>query len=87
MSIFRADKKFEKFEDVTPDLLKKEGVRLLLCDLDNFLYVPSTTAANVNQSKNLIHINALTDLLFDQFTFLISLLTNNSVLHCFILLS
>ena len=34
MSIFRADKKFEKFEDVTPELLKKEDVKLLLCDLD-----------------------------------------------------
>ena len=41
MIIFRADKKFEKFEDVTPDLLKKEGVRLLLCDLDNTLRLHS----------------------------------------------
>lgn len=41
MSIFRADKKFEKFEDVTPDLLKKEGVKLLLCDLDNTLRLHS----------------------------------------------
>ena len=27
MSVFKADKKFEKFEDVTPELLKKEGVK------------------------------------------------------------
>ena len=41
MSIFRADKKFEKFEDVTPELLKKEDVKLLLCDLDNTLRLHS----------------------------------------------
>lgn len=41
MSIFRADKKFERFEDVTPELLKKEGVKLLLCDLDNTLRLHS----------------------------------------------
>ena len=41
MSIFRADKKFERFEDVTPDLLKKENVDLLLCDLDNTLRLHS----------------------------------------------
>lgn len=41
MTIFRADKKFEKFEDVTPGLLKKEGVKLLLCDLDNTLRLHS----------------------------------------------
>ena len=41
MTIFKADKKFEKFEDVTPDLLKKEGVKLLLCDLDNTLRLHS----------------------------------------------
>ncbi len=41
MSIFRADKKFEKFEDVTPALLKKEKVKLLLCDLDNTLRLHS----------------------------------------------
>lgn len=41
MSIFRADKKFERFEDVTPDLLKKQGVKLLLCDLDNTLRLHS----------------------------------------------
>ena len=41
MSIFRADKKFERFEDVTPALLKKEGVKLLLCDLDNTLRLHS----------------------------------------------
>ena len=41
MSIFCADKKFERFEDVTPNLLKKEGVKLLLCDLDNTLRLHS----------------------------------------------
>lgn len=37
MSVFRADRKFERFEDVSPEILKKEGVKLLLCDLDNTL--------------------------------------------------
>ena len=37
MSIFRADKKFERFEDVTPEILRQENVKLLLCDLDNTL--------------------------------------------------
>ncbi len=41
MSIFRADKNFERFEDVTPEVLKKEGVKLLLCDLDNTLRLHS----------------------------------------------
>ena len=41
MSIFRADKRFERFEDVTPKLLKKEGGKLLLCDLDNTLRLHS----------------------------------------------
>lgn len=41
MGVFKADKKFEKFEDVTPELLKKEGVKLLLCDLDNTLRLHS----------------------------------------------
>ncbi|MBR3248838.1 YqeG family HAD IIIA-type phosphatase [Candidatus Saccharibacteria bacterium] len=41
MSVFRADRKFERFEDVTPELLKKEGVKLLLCDLDNTLRLHS----------------------------------------------
>lgn len=41
MSIFHADKKFERFEDVTPELLKKENVKLLLCDLDNTLRLHS----------------------------------------------
>ena len=41
MSIFRADRKFERFEDVTPELLQKEGVKLLLCDLDNTLRLHS----------------------------------------------
>ena len=41
MSVFRADKKFERFEDVTPELLKKEKVKFLLCDLDNTLRLHS----------------------------------------------
>ena len=41
MTIFHADKKFERFEDVTPALLKKEKVKLLLCDLDNTLRLHS----------------------------------------------
>ena len=41
MSIFRADKKFERFEDVTPEILKREKVKLLLCDLDNTLRLHS----------------------------------------------
>ncbi len=41
MIIFRVDKKFERFEDVTPALLKKEKVKLLLCDLDNTLRLHS----------------------------------------------
>lgn len=41
MSIFKADKKFERFEDVTPAFLKKEGIKLLLCDLDNTLRLHS----------------------------------------------
>ncbi len=41
MSIFCADRKFERFEDVTPKLLKKENVKLLLCDLDNTLRLHS----------------------------------------------
>ena len=41
MTIFRADKKFERFEDVTPEILKEGGVKLLLCDLDNTLRLHS----------------------------------------------
>ena len=41
MSIFYADKNFERFEDVTPIILKKENVKLLLCDLDNTLRLHS----------------------------------------------
>ncbi len=41
MSVFRADKKFERFEDVTPKFLKAEGIKLLLCDLDNTLRLHS----------------------------------------------
>ena len=36
-----ADKRFERFEDVSPALLKKENVKLLLCDLDNTLRLHS----------------------------------------------
>ncbi|MDO4611578.1 MAG: YqeG family HAD IIIA-type phosphatase [Candidatus Saccharibacteria bacterium] len=41
MRLFKADKKFERFEDVTPELLKKEKVKLLLCDLDNTIRLHS----------------------------------------------
>lgn len=41
MKFFCADKEFERFEDVTPKLLKKENVKLLLCDLDNTLRLHS----------------------------------------------
>ena len=41
MAVFCADKRFERFEDVTPKILQKEGVKLLLCDLDNTLRLHS----------------------------------------------
>ncbi|MBR5647474.1 YqeG family HAD IIIA-type phosphatase [Candidatus Saccharibacteria bacterium] len=41
MSIFHADKKFERFEDVSPEFLKSQGIKLLLCDLDNTLRLHS----------------------------------------------
>ena len=41
MTIIRANKRFRRFEDVTPDILQKEGVKLLLCDLDNTLRLHS----------------------------------------------
>ena len=41
MSIFRADRNFERFEDVTPEILQQENVKLLLCDLDNTLRLHS----------------------------------------------
>lgn len=41
MTVFHADRKFERFEDVTPELLKQEKVKLLLCDLDNTLRLHS----------------------------------------------
>ncbi len=41
MGIFSADRKFRQFEDVTPEILNKEGVKLLLCDLDNTLRLHS----------------------------------------------
>lgn len=36
-----ADKRFERFEDVTPEILKKAKVGLLLCDLDNTIRLHS----------------------------------------------
>lgn len=41
MRRFVADRKFRSFEDVTPKILKDEGVKLLLCDLDNTLRLHS----------------------------------------------
>lgn len=41
MAILRADKKFKQFEDVSPQFLKEEGIKLLLCDLDNTLRLHS----------------------------------------------
>lgn len=41
MIFIHADKKFERFEDVTPEILKNAGVKLLLCDLDNTLRLHS----------------------------------------------
>ncbi len=41
MILFKADRKFERFEDVTPEILQNEGVKLLLCDLDNTLRLHS----------------------------------------------
>ncbi len=41
MNFFRADKKFERFEDVTPEILQQHHVELLLCDLDNTLRLHS----------------------------------------------
>ena len=41
MTIFRIDRRFEQFEDVTPQILQKAGVKLLLCDLDNTLRLHS----------------------------------------------
>ncbi len=39
--MLHADKKFERFEEITPELLKKENVKLLLCDFDNTLRLHS----------------------------------------------
>ena len=41
MSVFHADRRFEQFEDITPEILKQEKVKLLLCDLDNTLRLHS----------------------------------------------
>ncbi|MBR6964940.1 YqeG family HAD IIIA-type phosphatase [Candidatus Saccharibacteria bacterium] len=37
MSILLVDRKFDRFEDVTPEVLRAEKIKLLLCDLDNTL--------------------------------------------------
>lgn len=39
MITLKADRYFRRYEDVTPTLLKKENVKLLICDLDNTLRV------------------------------------------------
>ena len=41
MTFIRANKKFRRFEDVTPEILKEANVKLLLCDLDNTLRLHS----------------------------------------------
>lgn len=41
MCLFCVDKNFERFEDVTPEILNDAGVKLLLCDLDNTLRLHS----------------------------------------------
>ena len=41
MCLIHADKKFERFEDVTPEILSEAKVKLLLCDLDNTLRLHS----------------------------------------------
>ncbi len=41
MNLFGPDRDFERFEDVTPEILRKEKVKLLLCDLDNTLRLHS----------------------------------------------
>lgn len=33
--MIHADKEFERYENITPEVLKRENVKLLLCDLDN----------------------------------------------------
>ena len=43
MRFLTADRHFERFEDVTPEILKAESVKLLLCDLDNTLKVRRDT--------------------------------------------
>lgn len=41
MVVIRIDRRFEQFEDVTPEILQAAGVKLLLCDLDNTLRLHS----------------------------------------------
>lgn len=41
MAILKVDRRFERFEDVTPKILKEAGVKLLLCDLDNTIRLHS----------------------------------------------
>ncbi len=44
MNLFHADKKFQRFEEISPEILKKAGVKLLLCDLDNTVRLHSEKA-------------------------------------------
>lgn len=39
--LLNADRRFERFEDVTPKILQAEKVKLLMCDLDNTLRLHS----------------------------------------------
>lgn len=51
MTFFSADKYFERFEDISPELLKKEGVKLLLCDLDNTIRLHSEKEPSASLKK------------------------------------
>ena len=55
MILLHADKEFERFEDVTPELLKKENVKLLLCDLDNTLRLHSEKSRQTSWQNGLIN--------------------------------
>lgn len=41
MKFLCPDREFKRFEDVTPTILRREGVKLLMCDLDNTLRLHS----------------------------------------------
>lgn len=41
MTIFKADREFNRFEEISPEILKEAGVKLLLCDLDNTIRLHS----------------------------------------------